>query len=98
MAITKSFNAKRILKPGAYSKFKVDNSSGSDLAANDTLFLVGESTKGVPGATEGIVTFSASNLAALIAKYGAGPIVDCAVAAIRPSKTPGIGGAGRIKV
>lgn len=98
MAIKKSFNGSSIRKPGAYSKFKVDNSSGSDLGANDTLFLIGESSKGAPGSSDGIQNFSASNLSSLIAKYGAGPLVDAAVASIRPSKTPGVGGAGRILV
>lgn len=98
MAIKKSFNGASIRKPGAYSKFKVDNSSGGDLAANDTLFLIGESSAGAPGSVEGIQNFSTSNLDALVAKYGSGPIVDCAIAAVRPSKTPGIGGAGRILV
>lgn len=98
MAIKKSFNGASIRKPGPYSKFKVDNSAGSDLAANDTLFIVGESSKGAPGSVEGVQNFSSSNLDSLIAKYGSGPIVDCAVASVRPSKTPGIGGAGRILV
>ena len=98
MSIKKSFNGASIRKPGAYSKYKVDNSAGSDLGANDTLLLVGEAAKGAPGATEGIQSFTASRLDALIAKYGSGPIVDAAVAASRPSKTPGIGGAGRILV
>lgn len=98
MAIKKSFNGQSIRKPGAYSKYKVDNSSGSDLGANDTLFLIGESSKGAPGSSDGIQSFSASNLPSLIEKYGDGPLVDAAVAAIRPSKTPGIGGAGRILV
>lgn len=98
MAIKKSFNGKSIRKPGAYSKYKVDNSAGSDLAANDTLFLVGESSKGAPGSVEGIVQFEAARLDALIEKYGSGPIVDCAVAAVRPSRQAGIGGAGKILV
>lgn len=98
MAIKKSFNGQSIRKPGPYSKFKVDNSAGSDLAANDTLYIVGESSKGAPGSVEGVQNFSASRLDSLIEKYGSGPIVDCAIAAVRPSKTPGIGGAGRILV
>lgn len=98
MAIKKSFNGKSIRQPGAYSKFKVDNSAGGDLAANDTLFIVGESSAGAPGSVEGIQNFSSSNLDSLVAKYGEGPIVDCAIASVRPSKTPGIGGAGRILV
>lgn len=98
MAIVKSFNGSAIKKPGAYSKFRVDNSAGSDLATNNTLFLVGESSKGAPGSSDGIQQFDAANLNALVAKYGSGPIVDCAVASVRPSKSPGVGGAGRILV
>lgn len=98
MAIKKSFNGSTIYKPGPYSKFKVDNSAGSDLGANDTLFIIGEALTGAPGSVDGIQNFSASNLPDLIAKYGSGPLVDAAVAAVRPSKTPGVGGAGRILV
>jgi hypothetical protein len=98
MGIKKSFNGKSIRAPGAYSKFKVDNSAGAELGANDTLFLIGESSKGAPGSVAGIVEFSSSNLDTLVATFGAGPIVDCAVSAVRPSKTPGIGGAGRVLV
>lgn len=98
MAITKSFNGRSISKPGAYSKFSVDNSAGSDLDANDILFLVGEAAKGAPGTTDGIQSFDAARLDTLIQYYGSGPIVDSAVAAVRPSKSPGVGGAGRILV
>lgn len=98
MAITKSFNGQAIRKPGAYSRFQVDNSGGAPLGSNNTLLLVGESTRGAPGATEGFVEFTAEQLRDLIAKYGSGPIVDCALAAVRPSLTPGVGGAGRIIV
>lgn len=98
MAISKSFGGANILKPGAYSKFKVDNTAGSDLAANDTLFIIGESSMGAPGSTSGIQQFSSSNLPALVSMFGSGPIVDCAVASVRPSKTPGVGGAGQILV
>ena len=98
MSIKKGFNGASISKPGAYSRFKVDNSAGSDLGANDTIFLVGESTKGAPGSVTGIVEFSASRLDSLIETYGEGPLVDAAVACVRPSLTPGIGGAGKILI
>lgn len=98
MAIRKSFAGASILKPGAYSQFRVDNSAGSPLAANDSLFLIGEAAKGAPGSVEGIVEFSAARLASLVDKYGSGPLVDAAVAAVRPSTSPGVGGAGRILV
>lgn len=98
MAIRKSFGGATILKPGAYSKFKVDNSAGSPLESSDTLFLIGEAALGAPGAVDGIQAFAASQLPDLIAKYGSGPIIDAAVASVRPSNTPGVGGAGRILV
>ena len=98
MAIVKTFNNNSIYVPGAYSKHAVDNAAGSPLGANDVLFLLGESTKGAPGSTTGIVEYSASRIDSLIATYGAGPLVDCAVASLRPSKTPGVGAPGRFLV
>ncbi len=98
MAIKKSFASKNFRKPGAYSRSKVDNSSGAAIAANDTLFLVGESNFGAPGATEGITEFSAAQINQAIEKYGNGPLVDCILAALRPSKTPNVSGAGRFLI
>jgi hypothetical protein len=98
MAISKSFGGRNINVPGAYSTSKVDNSNGSAIESNDTIFIIGESTKGAPGDVEGIQEFTNAQISTLIAKYGAGPIVDVALAASRPSLTPGIGGAGRYLV
>lgn len=98
MSIKKSFNGKTIRKPGAYSKQKVDNSAGAPLRATDTLMIVGESSLGAPGTTTGVMTFPAERLSDLIEMYGSGPLVDCAVAAARPSKQTGIGGSSVIKV
>lgn len=98
MAIKRSFNGKSLLKPGAYSRQKTDNSAGAPLRATDTLMLVGESSMGAPGAVTGIQTYAAERLSDLIATYGAGPLVDAALAAARPSKQTGIGGASVIKV
>src|SRR5690348_1064285 len=98
MAIKKSFNGKNIYKPGPYSKFKVDNSSGAENASSDVLFLLGESSKGAPGSSDGIQEFDISRLDSMIAKYGSGPLVDAAVAASRPSNSPGISGPGKILV
>lgn len=98
MAIKKTFGGQSILKPGSYSRTTVDNTSGAPLDSNNTLFLIGEAAKGKPGSTEGIVTFTAEQMSALVAKYGSGPIVDAAVAAIRPSNDANVGGAGRIMI
>lgn len=98
MAIKRQFDGQTISKPGSYSRSKVDNSGGAPLGSNDVLFLIGEAELGAPGDVEGIQEFSASQLDALVAKYGSGPIVDAALVSTRPSRTPGIGGAGRIQV
>lgn len=98
MAIKKSFGGQSIRKPGAYSKSQVSSDAGSPLESNDTLLLVGEADAGQGGATDGIQFFSASALNRLIAKYRTGPIVDAAKNVLQPSRTPGVGGAGRIGV
>lgn len=97
MSIKKSFAGQTFKRPGAYSKSKQTNSGGA-LESNDTLFLVGESDLGAPGSSEGIVEFSAAQVNRLIEKYGSGPLVDCALAATRPSPDVNIPGAGRIMV
>lgn len=98
MSIKKSFAGKSIRKPGAYSESKVDNSAGAPLRATDVLMLVGESNLGAPGSVTGVTTFAAERLDELIATYGEGPLVDCAIAAARPSKQAGIGGSSIIKI
>jgi hypothetical protein len=98
MAIKKSFNGKTIRKPGAYSRSKVDNSAGAPLRATDVLFIVGESSKGAPGSVTGVQTFAAERLDSLVETYGEGPLVDCAIAAARPSRQSGIGGSSIIKI
>lgn len=98
MSIKKSFNGKTIRKPGAYSRSKVDNSAGAQLGGADTLMLVGESSLGAPGSVTGIISFPAERLDSLIETFGSGPLVDCALAAARPAKGQGIGGASIIRV
>ena len=70
MAIIKSFAGRNIRKPGAYSRSLVDNSGGSPIQSNDTIFIIGESELGAPGDVEGIQSFSAGQLDQLVSKYG----------------------------
>lgn len=86
MSIKKSFAGSTIRKPGAYSQDMVSNSAGTSLGADDVIFIVGESSKGAPGSVEGIQQFPTAALNTLVAKYGSGPLVDCAVAACAPAK------------
>ena len=88
MAITRSFGGQTLLKPGAYSVSRVDNAQGIAVGENNTLMLIGESSDGVPGGTENARTFT--NIQNLIDYYVSGDIVDAALAAGRPSITPGI--------
>jgi hypothetical protein len=98
MAKTVTFNGQKLRKPGAYSKFNVDNSAGAPIGSNDTIFLIGESTKGAPGSVTGIVEYAAERLNTLIEVYGSGPLVDAAIAAVKPSREPGVSGAGRVQI
>lgn len=98
MSIIKQFAGASIRKPNAYSVSQQSNANGSQLGTNDTIFIVGEAALGAPGSTEGIQQFAAEQLSSLVAKYGSGPLVDSALAAIRVSKDPTVGGAGQILV
>ena len=101
MAIVRSFGGATLLKPGAYSTSNVDNAQGADLGNNDTLMIIGEAAAGADSGINGesgARVFRASQVAQLAAHYESGDIVDAALAAVRPSITPGIGGAGNIVV
>jgi len=99
MAIVKSFGGQSISKPGSYSTSTVSNAGARNLSANGTLFLLGEADAGAPGDVEGIQSFSASQLPALVARYQSGPIVDAArMAVTSPSLTPGVAGADKVLV
>ena len=90
MAISRSFAGQTLSKPGAYSVSRVDNAQGISVGENNTLMLIGESSDGVTGAEENSRLFS--NIQRLVDFYGTGDIVDAALAASRPSLTPGISG------
>ena len=88
MAITRSFGGQTLLKPGAYSVSRVDNAQGIAVGENNTLMLIGEASDGISGGTENSRIFT--NIQNLIDYYISGDIVDAALAAGRPSITPGI--------
>ena len=88
MAISRSFGGQTLLKPGAYSVSRVDNAQGIAVGENNTLMLIGEASDGNPGSEENSAIFT--NIQNLVDYYGSGDIVDAALAAGRPSITPGI--------
>ena len=88
MAITRSFGGQTLLKPGAYSVSRVDNAQGIAVGENNTLMLIGEASNGNDGSEENSRIFT--NIQNLIDYYVSGDIVDAALAAGRPSLTPGI--------
>ena len=99
MAIVRSFGSATLLKPGAYSTTVQDNTAGANLGNNDTIMIIGEAIAGSDGVTEGgSRVFRSSNINQLAEYYEGGDIVDAALAAARPSVTPGVGGAGNIVV
>ncbi len=98
MAIIQQFEGQSIGKPGAYSYSVVSNANGAQLSPDNILFLVGESAIGAPGSSNGIQSFAATQMNSLVATFGSGPLVDCALASTRVSKDPTVGGAGTILV
>ncbi len=98
MAIKKQFGGATIRKPGAYSRTQTSPDGGGQSAETGVLFLIGEADAGPGGSEEGIQRYSAAAFNQFKAKYRSGPLVDAAKAAIAPSRTPGIGGAGTFLV
>jgi hypothetical protein len=99
MAIRVNFNGASIAKPGAYSQTKVNLTGGFPLSATGVIAIVGEALGGAPGSSDGVQTFTSEDIAALIAKYKSGPIVDAArllVAPARDNRVPN--GASLIRV
>jgi len=98
MAIRRNFKSATIHKPGAYSSSQTEPGAGSSVISSDTILIVGEASSGAGGSVDGIEFYSASAISRLISKYRSGPIVDAAKVCLAPSRTPGVGGAGRIGV
>jgi hypothetical protein len=99
MGIRVPFNGASLAKPGAYSKTTVNLSGGFPLAATGVIAIVGEALGGAPGSSDGVQTFTSEDIAALVAKYKSGPIVDAArllVAPARDNRVPN--GASLIRV
>lgn len=86
MAIRIPFNGASLAKPGAYSQTRVNLSGGFPLAATGIVAIVGESLGGEPGSSAGVKTFTSEDIAALIAEYKSGPIVDAARMLIAPAR------------
>ena len=86
MAITRNFNGASIRKPGAYSKTDVNLAGGFPIAPTGVVAIVGEAEGGEPGSTAGVETFTSQDVAALIAKYKSGPIVDAARILVAPAR------------
>lgn len=86
MAIRVPFNGASLAKPGSYSKTTVNLSGGFPLSATGVIAIVGEALGGAPGSSDGVQTFTSEDIAALIAKYKSGPIVDAARLLVAPAK------------
>ena len=89
MAISRSFGGQTLLKPGAYSVSRVDNAQGIAVGENNTLMLIGEASDGSSRFRRKLSKYLLTSKD-LVDYYGSGDIVDAALAAGRPSITPGI--------
>lgn len=98
MALKRVWKNNTLHKPKTYSNLKTTKDAGSAVVSNDTLLIIGEALTGKKGSSDGIQEFLASQIGDLVSKYTSGPVVDCALSALVPSKTPGIGGPGRFMV
>lgn len=96
MTIKRAFRSVLLQKPGSYSFAEVKQNGNSTTAPQGVLFLVGESAEGAPGTVDGVRRWSSSQLNQLIQYYGSGPMVDAAIAGVKASNDPGIGGATEI--
>ena len=88
-------DAGTLIIPGAYSSIKVQ-SANSGLAATGILMLVGEADAGPRFSAEADLesnSFGPDQLAAVVAKYKSGPLVDAFRNAAAPANDPNIAGA-----
>jgi len=99
MAIIRNFNGASLRKPGAYSALKVTLDGGLPSVAVGIVGIVGESSRGAPGSSDGVTEWDSTQLPDLIEYYGSGPIVDAAMVLVNPSNDGRVAnGANRIKV
>lgn len=99
MSIIRPFNGASLRKPGAYSQTSVNLSGGFPLAATGVVAIIGEANGGAPGSSAGVQTYTSEDIAALIAEYQSGPIVDAARALVAPARDRRVpNGASQIKV
>jgi len=84
MALARIFGGTNIFIPGAYDTKNVILTGAAPSIAVGKVAIIGESTKGRPGATE-ILQFSPAALQDLVNEYGSGQIVDAARVLVTPS-------------
>lgn len=90
MSLSTNFNGATIVVPGAYTDTRVRQTGGLSRAETGIVGIVGEASKGAPGAVSGVVEYFASGLSSLIEQFGSGPIVDAAKALVNASNDPRI--------
>lgn len=78
MTIAITVNGKRVVVPGVYSTFAVEDNLANVTPAPRNAVIVGEANKGVPGNLLDIRGVGFTSYADLKAFYGSGPLVDAA--------------------
>lgn len=85
MAITSQLAGQTLVEPGAYSDTKVALVGSRSFVPRGRVAIFGEADGGEPGATGGVVRFTAADLAALISTYRSGRLVEAARQLVNPS-------------
>jgi hypothetical protein len=92
MTIAISVNGSRVVVPGTYSQFLVDNSLASIAPGPRNVVVLGEATKGAPGSELDIRGVYFNDFNTLRDYYGAGTIVDAARALFTSQASPAFSG------
>lgn len=99
MTIGISVNGTRVVVPGVYTTFNVDDSLANITPGPRNVVVIGEAAKGIPGALADIRGIYFSDYNTLKEYYGSGTLVDAARMLFTQQASPAFAGAiGRVYV
>lgn len=97
MTIAVSVNGARVVVPGTYTQFTVDDSLANIAPGARNVLLIGEAAKGVPGSLLDLGGLFFNDYASLKAYFGSGPLVDAGRMIFSQQSSPAFAGSvGRV--
>jgi hypothetical protein len=93
MTIAITVSGKKVVVPGTYTTFSVEDSLANITPGPRNVLLIGEAEKGIPGASADLRGVFFQDYNSLKAYYGAGSIVDAARMLFTNQPSPVFGGA-----